>query len=510
MSDNDSNEIDSDTSDESQPALPQRRILRSTRNAARQAELDELEAELNEIEEVQSEEEQEVQAVEQPAQRRSLDLLPDDDDEEEEPVAAGDEAEEQPEPEVEAQAEAELQQTVEQEQAQQEEAAAADEPSTSQRVQDPPQNEDVINLSTPSPPKKRKRLSLATPKNVGTPVANPTTNDAEEDDGMTCPICLESWEMSGEHRLVSLRCGHLFGDSCIRRWLTESQRQSAVKVCPQCKTKASNRDIRCLYAKRLRAIDRTEEHDMRRELDGERRRTQQLTTELATVKMTLSLTSNKLTALQVDNDRLRMLLRSGTHNAMSDDLESGGSLKSSGPQRVHRLYMEKNMDISREPGCRVLLYSATHSALLASQPSSQGLFPGYGVRFIDPHSFKTQNFLHTSRLQVRDIALGESMHLLTVASREPIIKTFDLRTQQYSATFNASDKPLWSCSLDRNERQHFLYGGDLRGGIHVFDVRQADTVLSQFLAEGEYMHEYTNDFATWIQSHILFQITLVL
>lgn len=40
----------------------------------------------------------------------------------------------------------------------------------------------------------------------------------EDDDGETCPICFDSWEMSGQHRLVSLKCGHLFGNSCIRRY----------------------------------------------------------------------------------------------------------------------------------------------------------------------------------------------------------------------------------------------------------------------------------------------------
>jgi len=89
----------------------------------------------------------------------------------------------------------------------------------------------------------------------------------DEDDGLTCPICLDSWEMSGEHRLVSLRCGHLFGESCIRRWLNESQRQSSVKVCPQCKNKATFRDIRHLYAKRIQMLDT----DIREQLEAERR-----------------------------------------------------------------------------------------------------------------------------------------------------------------------------------------------------------------------------------------------
>lgn len=43
----------------------------------------------------------------------------------------------------------------------------------------------------------------------------PLNND--DDDGSTCSICLDSWETEGDHRLVALKCGHLFGECCIRR-----------------------------------------------------------------------------------------------------------------------------------------------------------------------------------------------------------------------------------------------------------------------------------------------------
>lgn len=39
----------------------------------------------------------------------------------------------------------------------------------------------------------------------------------DDDDGSTCSICLDTWESSAAHRLVSMKCGHLFGESCIRR-----------------------------------------------------------------------------------------------------------------------------------------------------------------------------------------------------------------------------------------------------------------------------------------------------
>ncbi|XP_023180098.2 E3 ubiquitin-protein ligase RFWD3 [Drosophila hydei] len=506
-SDSDTTEQDADSQDFQPVFLRSRRLQRIGQSQNSEP------GELEEMAEVVPEEQQEE--IEPPAQRRSVDVLPFDDEENDEPeeadqLEAADESDAAEEPEVaevvEAAEEPEVADepeaaeepgtpdneeenidqpdvpSVEQEVVPGEEANA-EHPSTSRRVEQ--QESDIINLDSPSPPKKRKRLSNVASKEVGTPVAKPSSNDDVEDDGMTCPICLESWEMSGEHRLVSLRCGHLFGESCIRRWLIESQRQSAIKVCPQCKTKASNRDIRCLYAKRLRAIDRTEEHDMRRELDAERRRTQALTTELATIKMSHSLTINKMNALQLDYERLRQIVRAGgdCRGAYGDALGSGSTLKSINQLASHRLYMEKNFEITREPGCRVLLYSVPQSTLIASQKSAQNLFPGYGVRFIDPPSFKPLHFLHTSALLVRDIGFSESQRLLTVASRETRIKTFDIRTRLCSNMFTANDKPLWSCGVDRNEREHFLYAGDLRGGVYIFDMRFPETILSQFQSE---------------------------
>lgn len=50
------------------------------------------------------------------------------------------------------------------------------------------------------------------------PVA-PVTPSEGEDSGDTCAICFEEWTNAGGHRLSALRCGHLFGYSCIERWL---------------------------------------------------------------------------------------------------------------------------------------------------------------------------------------------------------------------------------------------------------------------------------------------------
>ncbi|XP_030371086.1 E3 ubiquitin-protein ligase RFWD3-like [Scaptodrosophila lebanonensis] len=168
----------------------------------------------------------------------------------------------------------------------------AQEPATASEPADMEEGEPA-DLDAPPPSKKRKR------------------SNSDEDDGMTCPICFDSWEVSGEHRLVSLRCGHLFGESCLRRCLTQRRRRPAVKMCPVCKTKATTRDIRHIYARSLQAIDRSEVHRLRSELAAERRRTEHLLTNLNDEKMAHIQTLKKFRSLVRENEQLRACLSGG-------------------------------------------------------------------------------------------------------------------------------------------------------------------------------------------------------
>ncbi|KAH8352590.1 hypothetical protein KR084_005194, partial [Drosophila pseudotakahashii] len=53
-----------------------------------------------------------------------------------------------------------------------------------------------------------------------------------------CCICMAQWLAKGDHRLVSLKCGHLFGEKCIRTHLLPSCE------CPVCRVVALEKDIR--------------------------------------------------------------------------------------------------------------------------------------------------------------------------------------------------------------------------------------------------------------------------
>jgi len=50
-----------------------------------------------------------------------------------------------------------------------------------------------------------------------------------------------------------LPCGHLFGRSCIRKWIRQSGRN--IGKCPQCNKMSKLKDIRTLYVSRIAVVD---------------------------------------------------------------------------------------------------------------------------------------------------------------------------------------------------------------------------------------------------------------
>jgi len=82
----------------------------------------------------------------------------------------------------------------------------------------------------------------------------------EEDEDQLCPICFDSWKGTGNHRIVSLKCGHLFGKSCVERWVRQN------KKCPKCNTANKLSDIRQLFAPTIKVKEAPQEERLLAEL----------------------------------------------------------------------------------------------------------------------------------------------------------------------------------------------------------------------------------------------------
>lgn len=74
----------------------------------------------------------------------------------------------------------------------------------------------------------------------------------EDVEGLFCPICMEPWSNGGDHQPSCLGCGHLFGMSCIKKWL--GQRRNSGK-CPQCNKRSTLKDVRRIYGSQVVVVD---------------------------------------------------------------------------------------------------------------------------------------------------------------------------------------------------------------------------------------------------------------
>ena len=100
--------------------------------------------------------------------------------------------------------------------------------------------------------------------------------EEDDGDGTACPICYEPWEESGDHRLVSLKCGHLFGESCLNMWFNQQNQVKNRMFCPVCRTKAMPHHIRPIFARRVVQIKYEKINELRTDLAKWKRRCQQL------------------------------------------------------------------------------------------------------------------------------------------------------------------------------------------------------------------------------------------
>ncbi|XP_049547571.1 E3 ubiquitin-protein ligase RFWD3 [Anopheles darlingi] len=304
----------------------------------------------------------------------------------------------------------------------------------------------------------------------------------DEEDATVCSICLDDWTMSGDHRVVSLKCGHLFGMSCIKRWLRSNP--ASQRNCATCKRNATMNDIRPIYAKAIRAIDNTREQELERSLNVLRRSETDLQ-----VKVRL-LEAEVEQLRQLGKQQRDMLLQfRGTDPPIEKPWPHG--MQRTNPN--YMLFLDKNIEISREPGCRAMAYAAKHQLLLISQKSGQGLFPGYAVRFlslVDQAGSKIGSTMWVSPKSIRDIAVDASDDLFACATMEATVKIFSVQLRSGQATITpAADACIWSCAFDK-DRSGILYLGGHRGTVYVYNIRQPTECLEE-LKSGSTQNDLT-------------------
>ncbi|XP_034064383.1 E3 ubiquitin-protein ligase RFWD3 isoform X2 [Gymnodraco acuticeps] len=254
------------------------------------------------------------------------------------------------------------------------------------------------------------------------PAPAPLSSPGEEGEGDVCSICFEPWTTAGEHRISALRCGHLFGFTCITRWL---KAQGSAAKCPQCNKKAKRSDIVLLYAPRLRALDNSEQEILKKSLEQEQSLRRKAELESAQYKLKLQVVTNKYGQAQQELQELRAMM-AGRVPVYSSSSSSSSSLLLglSQSSRSAQYIFSKAILVSIAGGSRVLSYCEPLSCLLASQPSPHStLVPGCGVKKVSVVNMKASQYVPIHSKQIRGLSFNrQNDSLLLSAALDNTIK----------------------------------------------------------------------------------------
>jgi len=121
-----------------------------------------------------------------------------------------------------------------------------------------------------------------------------------DEEATLCPICFESWTSTGKHRICCLKCGHLFGQKCIERWIQER------KKCPNCNEPARKTDIRTLFFTRVTVLDASAKEAVEKKLEDEVQRRKQAESERNALRVQVQVMKDRLTLAESNQARLQV------------------------------------------------------------------------------------------------------------------------------------------------------------------------------------------------------------
>ncbi|XP_074929919.1 E3 ubiquitin-protein ligase RFWD3 isoform X2 [Chelonoidis abingdonii] len=313
-----------------------------------------------------------------------------------------------------------------------------------------------------------------------TPLKKPSvtvpTVPLDEEEGDTCAICFEQWTNAGEHRLSALRCGHLFGYTCIIRWL-----KGQAGKCPQCNKKAKRSDVVVLYARTLKALDTSEQERMKSSLEKEQMLRRQAELESAQSRLQLQVLTDECSKLRKQVQELKALMAQHTTSASQQPGSSRscfpGALSSS--QSQHKYHFEKAFLVSQSGSCRVMAYCDSLSCLVVSQPSPQTtLLPGCGVKMMSAVNLKSSQYIPIHSKQIRGLAFSNRTDgLLLSAALDHTLKLTSLTTNTVVQSYNAG-RPVWSCCWCLDDT-NYIYAGLVNGSILVYDLRNTSSHVQE-------------------------------
>lgn len=292
-------------------------------------------------------------------------------------------------------------------------------------------------------------------------------NESINNSGEPCSICCEPFTSTSDHRIVSLKCGHIFGQKCIEQWLRikESKRR-----CPECNQVSNKNDVRVIYAKSLTCIDTSELDDTKKKLDEERRLRMRFEQQVEELRYDLGIKESENFQLKrqiTEKEELIKRFKSSNINKVESNLNQ--VKMNSLNKQPFTLIQQIDLKID---GCRLIVINELLGYIVISQQTSPtSLVKGFGIRRIPINNLNSSDFIFLHNQQIKDMVLHPVDALLLTASFDKSVKLVNLITKQVMSTIHLEVKP-WCVTWNKNEFSLFYVG--LNNG-HILECSTSTT-----------------------------------
>lgn len=243
------------------------------------------------------------------------------------------------------------------------------------------------------------------------------------------------------------------------------------KNCPQCKARATNRDIRFIYASKIKVVDNSREINLLETVKKLTEDKNHLIIEAASSSIKIATQVVEIRKLREEIDQLRYAAQTSQGRATAGirTIKTG------------RMYLEKNLDFKENLESRWIQFMTRSKKLVVSQKSAgTALFSGFGVKLIDFETYRQEKFINTSNKAVHDFTVDSSEAQIVTVSQEATCKMYNLSSNASVSSFTPAAVPIWSCSFDK-ERPHNLYIGVQNSHTYVYDLRNPNQVFKEIV-----------------------------
>lgn len=321
-------------------------------------------------------------------------------------------------------------------------------------------------------------------------------NECDEDCSDSCSICMEEWTIGAEHQVCVLKCGHLFGRSCIERWIKD---QGQAAKCPNCNKPAKKHDIRNVWCKSIRAADSTELRDTKLALDHEVKLRRSESGKLYNCNLKLTMAQQDIDGLKKQlsyyTERCKKLEHTldgiiknrstkGDETSMQDLenlLECTESMEFTEPVRIKGVFHKRErVDCINDGKCTSVSISPSSMLAVVAQPAPPNirtLFGNYGLRKYSIADFSATEFIPLHLKDISSFDLKRSEDLALTSSDDKRVKITSLTN---NTTIQCYETPfIPSCVSWSKSREQQFYVGYANCHVAIFDMRNTSESIYQ-------------------------------